>query len=104
MSVRKPTLKAAMMVGLFKIAEAAATGIGSVSDAATLVAWTDVAAALSWVTGAEACGAHDEAPAVDVWPLEQPEHEPEWVPPVLERYLPAAHAMQLVEVCELADW
>ena len=93
-----------MMVGLFKIAEAAATGIGSVSDAATLVAWTDVAAALSWVTGAEACGAHDEAPAVDVWPLEQPEHELALLPPVLERYLPAAHAVQLVELWELDDW
>eukprot|EP01047_Picozoa_sp_COSAG01_P033084 COSAG01_NODE_2420_length_7729_cov_109.231717_2_plen_65_part_00 len=45
-----------------------------------------------------------EAPAEDVLPLEQLEHELALVPPVLERYLPAAHAVQLVEVCELADW
>jgi hypothetical protein len=45
-----------------------------------------------------------DAPVEDVLPLEQLEHELELVPPVLERYLPAAHAVQLVEVWELDDW
>jgi hypothetical protein len=45
-----------------------------------------------------------EAPAEDVLPLGHTEHELELLPPVLERYLSAAHAVQLVEVWELEDW
>jgi hypothetical protein len=45
-----------------------------------------------------------DAPVEDVLPLEQLEHELELVPPVLERYLPAAHDVQLVEVWELEAW
>jgi hypothetical protein len=45
-----------------------------------------------------------DAPVEDVLPLEQLEHELEPVPPVLERYRPAAHAVQLVKVWELDDW
>jgi hypothetical protein len=47
---------------------------------------------------------HEGAPTEEVLPLWQLEHELAVVPPVLERYLPEAHAVQLVEVCELADW
>jgi hypothetical protein len=39
-----------------------------------------------------------DAPAEEVLPLEQLEHEPVLVPPVPERYLPAAHAVQLLEL------
>jgi hypothetical protein len=39
-----------------------------------------------------------DAPAEEVLPLEQLEHELELVPPVLERYRPAAHAVQLLEL------
>eukprot|EP01047_Picozoa_sp_COSAG01_P070071 COSAG01_NODE_10526_length_2142_cov_2.203133_2_plen_118_part_00 len=39
-----------------------------------------------------------DAPAEEVLPLEQLEHEPALVPPVLERYRPAAHAVQLLEL------
>jgi hypothetical protein len=45
-----------------------------------------------------------EAPAEDVLPLGHTEHELELVPPVLERYLPAAHAVQFEEVWELKAW
>jgi hypothetical protein len=45
-----------------------------------------------------------EAPAEDAWPLGQLAHELELVPPVLERYRPAVHAVQLVEVWELDAW
>jgi hypothetical protein len=39
-----------------------------------------------------------EVPAEDVLPLGHTEHELELVPPVLDRYWPEAHAVQLVEV------
>jgi hypothetical protein len=42
-SASKLALNDAFTVGLFRIAEAAAAGIGSVSDAATLVALSDAA-------------------------------------------------------------
>jgi hypothetical protein len=45
-----------------------------------------------------------EAPAEDVLPLGHTEHELELLPPVLERYLSAAHAVQFVEVWELEAW
>jgi hypothetical protein len=41
---------------------------------------------------------HEEAPLDDVLPLEQLEHELELVPPVPERYRPAAHAVQELEL------
>jgi hypothetical protein len=43
-----------------------------------------------------------EAPAEDVLPLGHTEHEVELVPPVLERYVPTAHAMQFAEATQVA--
>jgi hypothetical protein len=40
----------------------------------------------------------EEAPTEDVLPLEQLKHELELVPPLLERYVPTAHAVQFAEM------
>jgi hypothetical protein len=88
-SISKLTLNDALTVGLSRMAEAAAAGIGSVSDAAILVALADAAMVLSWLTvlGTSpdvTLAAHEAAPAADA--------------------LPAAHAVQLAEVWELEAW
>ena len=46
---------------------------------------------------------HELEPEFEVLPVGQLVHELELVPPVLERYWPAMHAVQLVEVWALDD-
>ena len=82
------------------ITDAASMVIGNVIDAAALVALTEVAAVVIEVTSVRS---QEKAPAADVLPAGQLEHALELVPPVLERYRPAMHAVQLVEVWALDD-
>jgi hypothetical protein len=68
-------------------------------DACDIVALTSSSAELQLPVGQE----HEEAPAYDILPLGQLEQEVALVPPVPEKYLPAAHAVHNDLTCRTSD-